>query len=93
MPILDEQGAEMLLAVGFTGVLASWSRRGSPTGGSREPRSRDGRGPGAPDVRVIEALATTRAATSRLSMDRARGAPSLGALGPDALTAGPRTPG
>jgi hypothetical protein len=31
MPILDDQGAEALLAVGFTGVLASWSRRGSPT--------------------------------------------------------------
>ena len=32
MPILDDQGAEMLLAAGFTGVLASWSMRGSLTG-------------------------------------------------------------
>ncbi len=93
MLILDDQGAEMPLAVGFTGVLASWSTRRSPTGWSREPRSPDGPHPGAPDVRVIEALATTRTATSRPSRDRARGAPSHGALGPDALAAGPRTPG
>jgi hypothetical protein len=93
MPILDDQGAEMPLAVGFTGGLASGSRRGSPTGGLREPRSPDGPDPGAPDVRVIDALAMTRAATSRLSMDRARGAPSHGALGPDALADGPSTPG
>ena len=37
MPILDDQGAEMLLAVGFTGVLASRSRRGSRTKWPREP--------------------------------------------------------
>jgi hypothetical protein len=88
--ILSDQGAEAPVAVGFTGVLASWSRRGSPTGGSREPRRPDGPDPGAPDVRVIDALATIRTATSWLSMDRARGAPSHGALGPDALAAGPK---
>jgi hypothetical protein len=90
MPILDDQGAEALLAVGFTGVLASRSTRGSPTEWPREPRRPDGPDPGAPDVRVIAALAMTRAATSRLSMDRARGAPSHGALGPDALAARPQ---
>ena len=46
--ILDDQGAEMLLAVGFTGVLASQSRRGSPTGWSREPRRADSPTLGAP---------------------------------------------
>ncbi|MGE3844477.1 MAG: hypothetical protein AB7I50_23175 [Vicinamibacterales bacterium] len=48
MLILDDQGAETLLAVGFTGVLASWSRRGSPTGWPCEPRRPDRPESGAP---------------------------------------------
>jgi len=59
MPILDDQGAEALPAVGFTGGLASWSMRGALTEWPREPKRLDHHRPRRADVRIIEAVAPT----------------------------------
>ena len=93
MPILDDQGAEPLLAAGFTGGLASWSSRGSPPGGRASPDAQTAPLQARPCAEHRGGCDDPSRSTSQLAMDRARGALPRGPLGSDALATGPRTPG